>query len=60
MNNPLEFLLRKQKMAQGGRIRLGGGGTMGSEDRGYQGRGDKKKQINLNKKEKKNQKMVNL
>ena len=28
--------------------------------RGYQGRGEKKKQINLNKKEKKNQKMVNL
>ena len=40
MNNPLELLLRKQKMAQGGRIRLGGGGTMGSKDRGYQGRGN--------------------
>ena len=39
MNNPLELLLRRQKAAQGGRIRFGGGGTMGSEDRGYQGRG---------------------
>ena len=39
MNNPLELLLRRQKAAQGGRIRFGGGGTMGSEDRGYQGGG---------------------
>ena len=39
MNNPLELLLRRQKAAQGGRIRFGGGGTMGSEDRGYQGKG---------------------
>ena len=39
MNNPLEFILRKQKMAQGGRIRFGGGGTMGKQDRGYQGGG---------------------
>lgn len=35
MNNPLEFLLRKQKMAQGGRIGFfgGGGADMGDPDR---------------------------
>lgn len=48
MNNPLELLLRKQKMAQGGRIRLGGGGTMGSKDRGYQGRGNPNSNTNNN------------
>ena len=32
MNNPLEFILRKQKMAQGGRIHLRGGGMdMGNQ-----------------------------
>ena len=35
MNNPLEFILRKQKMAQGGRIGFfgGGGADMGDPDR---------------------------
>ena len=35
MNNPLEFILRKQKMAQGGRIGFfgGGGADMGAADR---------------------------
>ena len=28
MNNPLEFILRKQKMAQGGRVGLFKGGSL--------------------------------